>query len=86
MTASKNDSLKSGIIRRMVQVFITILIQASILFLAAGTFRWWEAWAYIGMYLGGIAINSVFMLRLNPETIAEQGKTSAKKIKCFTKN
>ena len=58
---AKNENLKSDIIRRMVQVLITILVQAIILFLAAGTFRWWEAWAYIGMYLGGIAINSVFM-------------------------
>jgi protein-S-isoprenylcysteine O-methyltransferase Ste14 len=65
--------LKAGIVRRMVQVLISILIQALVLFLSAGTLRWWEAWVYVGIYLAGIAVNAVLMLRLNPETIVERG-------------
>ncbi|MBC8447663.1 MAG: isoprenylcysteine carboxylmethyltransferase family protein [Chloroflexi bacterium] len=76
-TTPQNGDLRSGIIRRMVQVLIQVLIQALVPFLAAGTLRWWEAWAYIGIYLvGGIAINSFFMLRLNPEVIAERGRAA----------
>lgn len=73
MTTPQTDSLKSGIIRRAMQIAITLLIQALLLFLGAGTFRWWEAWAYIGLSVGGIMVNAVFM-RANPETIAERGR------------
>lgn len=73
----QNNDLKAGIIRRMVQVLITILIQAVVLFLSAGTLRWWEAWAYVGIYLAGVAVNAVFMLRSNPETIVERGGAAA---------
>ena len=73
----QNNDLKAGIIRRMVQVLITILIQAVVLFLSAGTLRWWDAWVYVGIYLAGVAVNAVFMLRLNPETIVERGGAAA---------
>ncbi len=73
----QNNDLKAGVIRRMIQILITILIQAVVLFLSAGTLRWWEAWAYVGIYLAGVAVNAVFMLRLNPETIVERGRATA---------
>jgi protein-S-isoprenylcysteine O-methyltransferase Ste14 len=73
----QNNDLKAGVIRRMIQILITILIQAVVLFLSAGTLRWWEAWAYVGIYLAGVAVNAVFMLRLNPETIVERGGAAA---------
>ncbi len=73
----QSNDLKAGIIRRMVQVLVTILIQAIVLFLSAGTLRWVEAWAYIGIYLAGVAVNSILMLRLNPETIVERGRATA---------
>lgn len=73
-TVTDNNNLKADIVRRMVQILITILIQAAILFGAAGSLHWWQAWSYIGLYLGGIAVNTVFMIRINPETIAERGR------------
>jgi protein-S-isoprenylcysteine O-methyltransferase Ste14 len=72
----QNNDLKAGVIRRMIQILITILIQAVVLFLSAGTLRWWEAWAYVGIYLAGVAVNAVFMLRLNPEIIVERGRAT----------
>lgn len=69
----QDKDLKAGIIRRIVQILVSFLIQALILFGAAGTLRWPAAWAYFGLSLAGIAVNSIFM-RHNPETIAERGR------------
>ena len=76
-TVTNDNNLKADIVRRMVQIAITLLIQAAILFGAAGTLRWWQAWSYIGLNLAGIAVNSFFMMRINPETIAERGRGTA---------
>lgn len=70
--------LKAGIRKRFVQVFVTLAIQAAILFLAAGKLNWLWAWVYIGIYLVGAAINAAFMLRYSPETIAERAETRGK--------
>ena len=68
----------SGIVKRAIQVLLAIAIQGAILFAAAGTLKWWEAWAYVGIYVGGVLINSVFMLRRSPETIAERAEGASR--------
>jgi len=70
----QDADLKAGIRKRFVQVFVTIAIQAVILFLSAGKLGWVWAWIYIGIYLVGVAINATFMLRYSPETIAERAE------------
>lgn len=70
----RDADLKAGVRKRFMQVFITLAIQAAILFLAAGRLDWVWAWIYIGIYLVGVAINAAFMLRYSPETIAERGE------------
>jgi protein-S-isoprenylcysteine O-methyltransferase Ste14 len=61
----------------MIQVFLQVFIQAVIMFAAAGTLRWRDAWVFTGAYLLMIVVNSFFMFRLNPEVIAERGRGSA---------
>jgi len=63
----------------MVQVFAQIAIQALVLFLSAGTIRWWQAWLFLGITLVGIAINAFFMLRYSPETVAERARSEGMK-------
>lgn len=66
-------SLMSGILARFGQIAILIIIQAAILFLAAGRLDWAWAWVFLGIYLLSVLVNSVFMIRSNPETLAERG-------------
>lgn len=66
--------LKAGITKRVGQVFFLIAFQAAMLFLSSGKITWWEAWLYIGAYLVGVFANAAFMLRYNPETIAERAE------------
>ena len=76
-SARDGEDVQSGINKRIIQVFLQVLLQAVVLFASAGTLRWWEAWAFIGIYLAGIAVNAFFMLRLHPETVAERGRGAA---------
>lgn len=75
-SVTNDKDLRVGVVRRIVQVFVSLLIQAVILFGAAGTLRWGAAWAYFGLYLAGIAVNAIFM-RHNPEAVAERGRGTA---------
>jgi protein-S-isoprenylcysteine O-methyltransferase Ste14 len=72
-------NLLAGILARFGQVVILLLVQGIILFLAAGTPKWIWAWAFLGIYLVGMMINGFFLIRANPETIAERGKAKLEK-------
>ncbi|MFQ6058323.1 MAG: methyltransferase family protein [Anaerolineae bacterium] len=74
----RDVALKAGIRKRFVQVSVTLAVQATILFLAAGKLNWMWAWLYVGIYLVGVVINAAFMLRYSPETIAERAETRGK--------
>ncbi len=60
--------------KRLLQVAAALLVQAAALFIAAGRLRWGGAWAYIGLYLGSVAVTAVTILPKDPELIAERGQ------------
>ena len=62
--------LKAGIVKRAVQVLLTTTFQAAVLFLSAGRLDWVWGWVYIGVYMVGILVNLIVLLRTSPETIA----------------
>ena len=72
--SSKSSGLTAAIIRRLLQLVVFILIQAAILFGASGRLNWRAAWAYLGVYVGMIAVNAVVLLPRDPELIAERGQ------------
>jgi len=55
----------------MLQVAITYLILAAILFIGSGRLNWTWAWAYLGVGLGILVINTII---LPAELIAERGQ------------
>lgn len=44
--------------------------------LPAGTWRWWEAWALVGLYLAYGAVMGVYLTRNDPALLAERLETS----------
>ena len=46
------------------------------LLLPAGTWRWWEAWAVVGLWLAYAVAMTVFLSRHDPALLAERLKTS----------
>jgi protein-S-isoprenylcysteine O-methyltransferase Ste14 len=64
--------LKARMVQRVAQVILVTAFQATLLFLSAGRFDWSWAWAFLALYVGGIVINGAFLMRYNPQTIAER--------------
>jgi protein-S-isoprenylcysteine O-methyltransferase Ste14 len=62
------------IARRLIQVLAGVLVQAVVLFAAAGRLDWAMGWAYVGVNLGIVAFNMVVLLPTSPELIAERGR------------
>lgn len=60
--------------RRMIQLAVQVLAFCVILFLAAGTVRWPNAWAYAGLYLALIVANGLYVLPRNAEIAAERSR------------
>jgi protein-S-isoprenylcysteine O-methyltransferase Ste14 len=73
MTENRRN-LAAGIFARIGTIAIFIVLQAVVLFLAAGRLNWTWAWVYLGICLVSVAINGTFLLRTSPETIAERGR------------
>ena len=64
----------AGIATRLGEILIGFVFEAVVLFLAAGTLNWIWAWVFLGIYVISVSINSIFMMRTSPETIAERGR------------
>ena len=60
-----------AVLRRMIQVVVTYLVLAALLFALAGRLDWIWAWAYLGVQVGILAINAMIM---PAELIAERGQ------------
>jgi len=71
---NKKPDVTRGILKRLVQVVVTLLIEAMILFGASGRLDWVMAWALIGVNICGIMANSAILLRKDPELVAERGE------------
>lgn len=64
--------------RRLVQVFGMVVVYALFLFVPAGTLRWWNAWAYLGLFAGAVLTVGLYVARKHPEIVNERGRPSEK--------
>ena len=55
-----------------VRLLFLSLIMLAVLFLAAGTYRWWEAWAYVGMSAIVLLSSRLALVLRNPELAVER--------------
>lgn len=62
------------ILRRMMQIILSIVIQAMILFATSGRLNWGMAWVYIGVSVGFVVFNAAMLLARDPELIAERAQ------------
>lgn len=69
---SRGESNTSrAVLKRMLQVVITYLVLAAILFISSGRLNWIWAWIYLGLGLGILVMNVVILPK---ELIAERGQ------------
>ncbi len=66
-----------GIMKRGLQIGIQMLITGATLFISSGRLDWWMAWAYLGIQVIGVGVNSFVLMRISPELIAERAEVRA---------
>lgn len=67
-------NITRGVIKRLIQIVVVFVIQAAVLFLAAGTLNWATAWIYFGVFVGLVIVNTFVLLKISPELIAERAE------------
>ncbi len=72
--AIKTNKLDRAGVGRIVTVLASTLLFGAFLFITAGRWNWVEAWAFLGISLGGILANGLWTLRHNPEMLNERGR------------
>jgi protein-S-isoprenylcysteine O-methyltransferase Ste14 len=75
---TSDDALRRSITRRGVQILCQFILIAALLFLSSGRLRWSWAWLYLGISTLQVVVNLVFMLKNNPDLIAERATGSEK--------
>ncbi len=63
-----------GILMRLAQLVVQYAVFGAILFTAAGTVAWPNAWAFLALALLIVLANAVYVLPRNPEVIVERGR------------
>lgn len=58
--------------KTLIRFAFTVIFMLAIMFLAAGTIHWWEAWVYTIMTLGFVLISRLILISRNPELAAER--------------
>lgn len=74
MSESATTGIRRSGMRRIVSVLVVLLVQAVILFAAAGTITWLRAWMYIGLNVILLMVNFVILHSVNPEVINQRGR------------
>jgi len=60
--------------KRLLQIGFLVLIQAIALFASVWNWNWWNAWAYLGLYLVYLALNAVILLGKHKELVEERSQ------------
>jgi protein-S-isoprenylcysteine O-methyltransferase Ste14 len=72
-------------LRRSLQVALTVLVWVGGLIAGAGTLHWTRGWLSVGLYLFAMTLAGVVIKRTNPELMAERAKWRRKDTKGFDK-
>lgn len=64
--------------RRLVVVFAMYALFALLLFVSAGTWRWWNACLYMGLSLLVLLTGGLYVARKHPAAVNERGRKSGK--------
>jgi len=63
--------------KRILQIIFQIIMIAAILFISSGRLDWEMAWAYLGIFVVGVCVNMIIIIRRNPELIEERSQIKA---------
>jgi protein-S-isoprenylcysteine O-methyltransferase Ste14 len=61
-----------------IRFLFTTILMLGVLFLSAGTIRWWEAWVYVGMTLVILIWSRALLFQKNPDLAFERAQAVGK--------
>jgi protein-S-isoprenylcysteine O-methyltransferase Ste14 len=76
--------MTSAIQKRLIQILFLVLAQAVVLFVSAGKWDWWNAWAYMGEYLAFLVFN-LFVLLPGHKSLVEERSRAGEGAKSWDK-
>jgi protein-S-isoprenylcysteine O-methyltransferase Ste14 len=76
-TPTTQRSSSRAIVRRAGQLLLIIVLLSVVLLGSAGTLRWWPGWAYMGLYLSMIVLNTILLLPNDRGLIEERSRVKA---------
>jgi len=59
---------------RLFQIVFLVLIQAVVLFVSVWRLSWWNAWAYLALYLAYLGFNAVVLLGKHKDLVEERSR------------
>ncbi len=63
------DSLN---VKALASVAIVVLVMAALLFVAAGTFDYWQAWTFLAVYLASSLAITLYLMKADPKLLARR--------------
>jgi len=66
--------MSTAVRNRLIQISFLVLIQALVLFASAWKWNWWNAWAYLGLYLAFLACNAIILLGKHKDLVEERSQ------------
>lgn len=68
----ETNGVSKTLLIAVIRFFVLMIFMMAILFLAAGTIKWWEAWAYVGQGIVIMFVSRAFIIIKNPELALER--------------
>ena len=69
-------------VRAWFALVVLAVVMGLLLFIAAGTTSYWQAWVYLGIFFGASALTTVFLIRRDPALLERRmrgGPTAEKR-------
>jgi protein-S-isoprenylcysteine O-methyltransferase Ste14 len=60
--------------KRIFQILFLVLLQAVVLFVSVWKWGWWNAWAYLGLYLAFLMFNVIVLLPGHKDLVEERSR------------
>jgi len=64
--APTDDAMKSLRVRAWIALAVLAAVMGGLLFVPAGTLRYWEAWVYLAIFTGASGLTTRYLLRRDP--------------------
>ena len=78
MKGNKTSNNRQLLIKVLIRLVLAIIVLGLIFFLPAGSIKFWEAWAYMGILFIPMILVLIYLLKNDPELLERRMKMKEK--------